>query len=77
VIGPDAKYLCGDQISIADYMGSGYLTLGEAIGIEFDNYPNVTRWLETMKSLPSWRKVHEALDGWAASIKGQTFTRLS
>ena len=77
LIGPDNDYVCGDQISIADYLGSGYLTLGELIGIEFSEYPNVSRWLATMKSLPNWRPVHEAFDGWAASLEGQAFTRLS
>jgi glutathione S-transferase len=77
LIGPDNNYVCGDRISIADYFGSAYVTLGELIGIEFSDYPNVSRWLETMKALASWGLVNEALDGWAASIKGQPFTRLS
>lgn len=29
-----------------------------------------------MKGLKSWPKVHEAVDGFAASIKGQSFVAL-
>jgi len=50
----DQKYLCGETITIADYLASGYLTLGELIGIDFSEYTNVSLWLERMKSLSSW-----------------------
>ncbi len=73
-IGPQNDYVCGKQITLADYMGSGFVTLGEVIGQKFDSYPNVDRWIQTMKSLPSWGKVHESFDGWACSMQQQSFT---
>ncbi len=66
--------MCGKQITLADYMGSGFVTLGELVGQKFDSYPNVARWIQTMKALPSWGKVHEAFDGWACSMQEQSFT---
>jgi glutathione S-transferase len=66
--------VCGDQITLADYMGAEFVALGDLIGQKFDSYPNVDRWIRTMKSLPSWGKVHEAFDGWASSMRGQDFT---
>ena len=75
-LGPDKKYLCGDRITIADYFGVSLLTLAEVIGCDFSKYPNVQRWLETMKRLPSWDKVNEALYGFAESVKGQPFVRI-
>ena len=45
-LGPNKPYLCGNEITIADYFGSGIVTLGEAIGVDFSPYPNVVRWLE-------------------------------
>ena len=66
--------MCGNLITLVDYMGSGFATLGEVIGQKFDRYPNVVRWIQAMKSLPSWGKVHEAFDGWASSMQGQNFT---
>ena len=75
-LGPDQKYLCGDQITIADYFGVCLLTLGEVIGCDFGAYPNVKRWLDTMKRLPSWPKLNEALYGYAEAVKGQPFVRI-
>ena len=75
-LGPDQKYLCGDQITIADYFGVCLLTLGEVIGCDFGAYPNVKRWLDTMKRLRSWPKINEALYGYAEAVKGQPFVRI-
>ncbi len=69
-------YLCGDQITIADYFGSGIVTLGEIIGIDFTPYPNVKRWLDMMKKRPSWSKVNEAFNGLREAVKGQKFVTL-
>jgi glutathione S-transferase len=75
-LGPDKKYLCGDQITIADYFGISLLTLGEVIGCDFSKYQNVQRWLSNMKKLPSWPRINEALYGFAEAVKGQPFVRL-
>jgi glutathione S-transferase len=72
-IGPDKPYLCGDQITIADYFGACLLTLGAVIRCDFSAYPNIERWLANMKRLPSWPKVNEALYGYAEAVKGQPF----
>jgi glutathione S-transferase len=72
-IGPKKQYLCGDQITIADYFGVGLLTLGEVIGCDFAAYPNVARWLGNMKKLKTWGKVNEALYGLRDAVKGQAF----
>jgi glutathione S-transferase len=76
-IGPKNNYLCGNQITIADYFGACLVTLGEVIGIDFAPYPNVKRWLDNMKKLPSWPKVNEAFNGLVASTKDQKFVTLS
>jgi glutathione S-transferase len=34
-IGPNKPYLCGSEITIADYFGACLVTLGEVIGIDF------------------------------------------
>ena len=59
-IGPKQRFLCGDDITIADYFGSAMLTVGEVIHLDYSAYPNINRWLATMKARPSWTKVHEA-----------------
>jgi glutathione S-transferase len=59
LIGPRNAYLCGDDITLADYLGSMMLLGGEAIECRFDAYPNISRWLRNMKALKSWDKVNE------------------
>jgi len=68
--------LCGDRITIADYFGASLLALGEIIRCDFSAYPNIQRWLATMKRLPSWPKVNEALYGFAEAVKDQKFDAL-
>jgi glutathione S-transferase len=67
------RYLVGDSITIADYFGVCLLTLGEITRCDWSKYPNVKRWVDTMKQLPSWNKVNEVLYGYAGSVKDQQF----
>ncbi len=76
-IGPNKTYLSGKDITIADYFGSGLVTLGEVIGIDFAAYPHIKRWLDAMKKLPNWPKVNEAFNGLVGSMKGKSFVTLS
>lgn len=69
----DRRYLVGDSITIADYFGVCLLTLGEITRCDWSKYPNVKRWVDTMKQLPSWNKVNEVLYGYAGSVKDQQF----
>jgi glutathione S-transferase len=70
---PKKPFLCGDQVTLADYMGAEMIALGEVIGCSYAAFPNIARWLGRMKALKSWAKVHEAIDGFAASLKGKPF----
>ena len=76
-IGPKNNYLTGDKITIADHFGACLVSLGEVIGVDFSAYPNVKRWLDTMKKLPSWPKVNEVFNGLVASQKDNKFVTLS
>lgn len=76
-LGPKKSYLCGDQITIADYFGAGIVTLGEIIGVNFSPYPNVKRWLDAMRKLPNWDKINEAFYGLRDAVKGQHFVTLA
>jgi len=75
-IGPKNAYLCGNEITIADYFGAGLVSIGELVGIDFAAYPNVQRWLGNMKKLKSWGKVNEMFNGFVAGNKGKEFARL-
>ncbi len=75
-LGPDKPYLCGNEITIADYFGVCLLTLGEVIGCDFAAYPNVQRWVANMKTLKSWQTVNAALYGLRDMVKDQQFERV-
>lgn len=72
-IGPDQAYLCGDQITIADYFGIALVTLGEIIRCDLSPYPNVQRWIANMKKLESWPAINEVFYGFAGAVKDQAF----
>lgn len=69
-------YLCGEQMTIADYFGAGIVTLGELIGCDFSPYPNIQRWLANMKKLSSWSSVNQEFYGLREMIKSQEFVRV-
>ena len=54
-------------------MGAEMIYLGGLVRCSYAAYPNVERWLGNMKALKSWAKVHETIDGVAASLKDKSF----
>jgi glutathione S-transferase len=70
------NYLCGNEITVADYFAIGPVTAGELIKCDFSPYPNVQRWIANMKKLPNWGKINEVFDGFAASVKDKQFNAL-
>jgi glutathione S-transferase len=76
-LGRGKPYLCGDKVTIADYFAAALLTVGELIGSDFSDYPNIERWLQTMKARPSWSAVNEVHNGFAASMRDKPFVTLS
>jgi glutathione S-transferase len=69
----DAKpFICGDSITLADYLGSAFVTAGELIDFDFRPWPNVNRWLTTMKARPAWDEVSAAFYGWRSAITAQS-----
>lgn len=73
LIGPSRPYLCGQDITVADYFGAPMLTAGELIRCDFSPYPNITRWLGHVKARPGWDRVNRAFNELAGSLKDQPF----
>jgi glutathione S-transferase len=69
-------FVANNAISIADYLGAGFLAAGELIGCTYAGFPNVQRWLGNMKKLKSWESVHQAMHGFAGSLKDKEFERV-
>jgi glutathione S-transferase len=73
LIGTKNKYLCGNEISIADYFGAAIIEVGKVIGCDLSAYPNLDRWLGGMRKLKHWPEVHKVFYGFADSMRGQRF----
>ena len=71
ILGAKNDYLCGPKMTIADYFGASFVALAEALGGNYADHPNIKRWIGRMKQLKNWKKVNEAIDGFAASLKSQ------
>jgi len=73
LIGPRSDYLCGSQITLADYLGAAYITAGDVVRCDLSAYPNVTRWIGNMKRRKNWEKVNKPFYDLAASVKEMQF----
>ena len=77
LIGPRNGFVCGDTITIADYLGATMILGGEVIRCNFAAYPNISRWLGNMKALKNWTKVNEAFYQYVvAPNKDKEFVRV-
>ncbi len=76
-IGPDAPYLCGDNLTIADYFGLGILSAGKLIQCDFEDYPNIKRWVNNMQALPSYDKTYAAFHALSDGFKDKSFVRIA
>ena len=76
IIGPGNAYLCGNQITIADYLGAGIVSLVDLLGCDMTPFPNVARWYGSMKARPNWAKANEVFDGFAGSLKGKALEKV-
>ena len=77
LIGPRKSFICGDAITIADYLGAIMVLGGEVIRCNLGAYPNISRWLAKMKALKNWEKVNEAFYQYiVAPNKDKEFVRL-
>lgn len=68
ILGSDRRFLCGEAMSIADYLALSVVTSGEWVGFDYGPYPNIVRWLATMKQRPAWGEVNAAFAGMAAAL---------
>lgn len=76
IIGPKHSFVCGDQPTLADYLGACMINLGEVIRLDYSAYPNLARWLGNMKSLPYWNGAHQGFAQFVAMFKDRKFETL-
>jgi glutathione S-transferase len=76
-LGKGNKYVCGNEMTIADYFGAPLMQAGELVGAVASGYPNITKWMNLMRALPNWKQVSEVHEGFAGSLKGQKFVNIA
>ncbi len=76
ILGKGAPWLCGETMTIADYLASGMVSLGEAIGCTFSGYANIVTWYDRIKALPNWRSANAGLYQWAKFVQGPEYLKV-
>ena len=56
-------FAVGDRPTIADFSMCGYLFWPDEIGVNWESYPNIERWLADIKALPGWVHPYELMPG--------------
>ncbi len=59
----ERRYVVGDRLTIADISLCGYLFFGDEIGVDWNAYPGIHRWLERIQSEPRWRHPYTLMPG--------------
>jgi glutathione S-transferase len=62
-------FVCGPNLSLADYLGSVYLGVSEAIDFDLSAWPRVQAWMARMQARPSWAESHAAFHGMITSAR--------
>jgi len=64
-------YVVGQAVTIADYHGFTYVTLGELIDFDFGPYPNVRAWLARMKARDGYEAAYSGFKGLVQATRAQ------
>ena len=62
-------YVCGPDLTLADYLGSSYVGLSEAVGFDLSPWPRVAGWMARMRAHPAWDETYAAFYGMLAAMK--------
>ncbi|MFO1081630.1 MAG: glutathione S-transferase family protein [Reyranellaceae bacterium] len=76
MLGNGRPFVCGADITLADYFGSGILSLGAVIGCTYAAWPNVVAWYERLKARPGWPAGNAGLQAWVDLARGPDYVRL-
>jgi len=71
------KFMTGDDLTIADYLGYAFVTLGNIVRQDFSPLKNVTAWLARIAALSTTSSVYGMFNGWCASKASTPFHQLS
>lgn len=64
-------FVCGDEISLADYLGISFVTLGELAAFDLSPYPNIEAWVARMRARPAFERTWAGFNGLVSFIRAQ------
>lgn len=64
-----AKYLCGDNLTIADLYVATMLVQLEWVDFDLTLWPTVIEWIQMVKQSSHWDSVHEKHNGFVSELK--------
>jgi glutathione S-transferase len=70
------RFLCGDELSIADFFGAPILGQFDLLQISLARFENVARWMNRMRELASWGAVHAMHDRYVKTLATREFVTL-
>lgn len=56
-------FVCGQDLTIADCLGAAYVSLMDLVDYDLRPYPNIGRWMATMRAQPGWTETYAAFEG--------------
>lgn len=65
----DSRFVCGDELTIADCLGGAYVSLMDLVEYDLRPYPNVSRWMASLRALPAWDPTYAAFHGLLAALR--------
>lgn len=60
-------FVCGEEVTIADYLGFSHVTLGEVAAFDLGPYPHIRAWLSRMKARTGYDAAYAAFRGFIAA----------
>lgn len=56
-------FVVGERVTIADLSLCGYLFFDDEIGVDWNAYPGIARWLAQLRALPRWKHPYQLMPG--------------
>jgi glutathione S-transferase len=64
------RFAVGGRPTIADFSMCGYLYFDDEIGVDWNDFPNIGRWLGEIKAIPGWKHPYQMMPGHPLPKKG-------
>lgn len=68
----ERPYVCGEAITLADYLGASFVSLGDIAAFDLSPYPNIQAWIRRLRQGRNWDATYAGFRGMVAAIRGGT-----